>query len=137
MAEITFFVSGIPKSMSVGKTVRWATKDRARSGSFQTRAHTEWATLVGTIGRQHAPLRPMTGPVSFTAIFHLPRPASLPKRERAPIKRPDLDNLLHKLTDQWNGVFWADDSQITDLIARKRFAIYGPPGVDIVVVERL
>src|SRR5262249_3616893 len=40
---------------------------------------------------------------------------------------------MHKLTDQFNGVFWADDSQIVDVIARKRFAADGRPGVEIIV----
>jgi len=130
---IRFYCAGIPKSMSVGKTVRWATKDKAHSGSFQKREHTEWATLLGQIGRDHAPPAPLKGALSFTALFYMPRPASLSKRETAPLKRPDIDNLIHKLTDQWNGVFWDDDSQIVDVIARKRFTPDGRPGVEIIV----
>jgi Holliday junction resolvase RusA-like endonuclease len=130
---IRFYCAGIPKSMSVGKTVRWQTKDKAQAGSFQKRAHTEWATLLGHVGRQHAPVRPLKGALSFTALFYVPRPASLSKREWAPLKRPDIDNLIHKLTDQWNGVLWEDDSQLIDLVARKRFALDGRPGVEIIV----
>jgi len=40
---------------------------------------------------------------------------------------------VHKLTDQFNGVFWADDSQIVDVVVRKRFALDGRPGVEILV----
>jgi Holliday junction resolvase RusA-like endonuclease len=50
-----------------------------------------------------------------------------------PIKRPDADNLFHKLTDQFNGVFWADDSQLTDVLLRKRYPLDGRTGVEIVV----
>lgn len=129
--SIRFFVAGLPKALSVGRTVRWATKDGARSGSFQQRRGSEWATLVGEIGRRHAPAALLTGPLSFSACFHLPRPTS-GKKALAPVKRPDLDNLLHKLTDQWNGVFYADDSQVVELIARKVFAAERP-GVEIIV----
>lgn len=133
---IRFFVAGIPKSMSVGKTVRWQTKDHSRSGSFQKRENTEWALLIGEVGQGNAPEAPLKGALAFTALFYVPRPQSLPKRETAPLKRPDIDNLMHKLTDQWNGVFWDDDSQIVDLVARKRFAEDGPykrPGVEITI----
>jgi Holliday junction resolvase RusA-like endonuclease len=52
-----------------------------------------------------------------------------------PLKRPDIDNLMHKLTDHFNGVFWLDDSQVIDLVVRKRFARDGRTGVEIVVEE--
>ena len=133
---IKFFVAGIPKTMSVGRTVRWSTKDKSRSGMFQERRHTDWATLIGEVGQGNAPAAPLKGALAFTAFFFVPRPVSLPKRETAPLKRPDLDNLMHKLTDAWNGVFWDDDSQIVDLVARKRFPEDGPyrrPGVEITI----
>lgn len=121
--------------MSVGKTVRWATKDQTRSGSFQKREHTDWATLVGEVGRRHAPPVPYSPGIGlcFTARFFMPRPGSLSKRVLLPLKRPDIDNLIHKLTDQWNGVFYADDSQVVDFVVSKRFAEDGRPGVEIIV----
>jgi Holliday junction resolvase RusA-like endonuclease len=134
--SIRFFVAGVPKSMSVGKTVRWKTGDGSRQGSFQKREHTEWATLVGAIGRQHAPARPLGGALIFVAKFYVPRPASLPKKSAhlaMPIKRPDLDNLFHKITDQWNGVLWTDDSVITDVVLLKRYPLDGRTGVEIIV----
>jgi Holliday junction resolvase RusA-like endonuclease len=51
----------------------------------------------------------------------------------APIKRPDVDGLVHKLTDQFNGVFWHDDSQIIDFVISKRYAPDGRSGVSIIV----
>lgn len=124
---IKFFVAGEPRSMSVGTTLR------AGKRTFQGRRGTPWAVLVGHEGRQHAPDVPLEGPVSFTAVFYMPRPATAPKRVAWPLKRPDVDNLFHKITDQWNGVFWRDDSQIVDVIVKKRFAEDGRSGVDIIV----
>ncbi|HEV8596795.1 MAG TPA: RusA family crossover junction endodeoxyribonuclease [Candidatus Dormibacteraeota bacterium] len=131
---IRFFVQGIPKAMSVGTAFRF--KKDGIERHIQGRRNTEWATLVGHIGRQHAPPMPLDGALVFMATFWVPKPASLPKREAAtamPIKRPDLDNLLHKLCDSFNGVFWHDDSQITDTLARKRYPADGRTGVEITV----
>lgn len=135
MATIHFYVPGVPKSMSVGTSFRF--KRHGVNTHIQGRRNTDWATLVGQIGREYAPAQPLDGPVSFTAVFHLPRPASLPKKAAAtamPVKRPDVDGLVHKLTDRFNGVFWHDDSQIVDFVAVKRYvAPGGQPGVAITV----
>ena len=71
---IRFFVQGLPKSMSVSSSV--AFKRNGVKHSCQKRAHTEWATLVGHIGRQHAPERPLAGPVALHVTFRMPRPTS-------------------------------------------------------------
>lgn len=131
---IQFFVAGLPKAQSVG-----GQHIRAKTGArFSTRRNTDWSTLVGSIGRDHAPDVPLDGALAFTARFYVPRPLSA-KKLAYPLKRPDVDNLLHKLTDQFNGVFWLDDSQVIDMAAQKRFADERPdgrPGVEI-VVERI
>ena len=132
---ICFFVAGGPKAMSVGSVFRF--KRAGAAHVVQGRRNTDWATLVGEIGRTYAPASPLTGPIVFTALFYLPRPKALArKRNVVPVKRPDLDNLFHKLTDYFNGVFWMDDSQIVDLVARKRYVgVDGRSGVEIRVEE--
>ena len=130
---IKFFVAGLPKSMKVGGVARFV-----RGGKMHMvpkRGNEEWVTLVGRLGREVMPPAPLDGAVAFTATFYMPRPASA-KKVQFPLKRPDLDNLVHKMTDQFNGVFWRDDSQIIDVHARKRFATErgdGRAGVEIVV----
>jgi Holliday junction resolvase RusA-like endonuclease len=131
---IRFFVAGIPKAMSVGSFFKF--KRNGAEHHMQGRRNTDWSTLVGQIGRDHAPPAPLEGPLVFVATFYVPMPASIPQRARdtaMPIKRPDLDNLVHKLTDRFNGVFWQDDSQLTDIYARKRYPPHGGPGVEILV----
>lgn len=130
--SIRFFVGGLPKSMKVAGIARFQRAGKVHM--VPKRANSEWALLVGEVGRRHAPEVPLTGPLAFTALFFLPRPSS-GKKLRAPLKRPDLDNLTHKLTDNWNGCFYVDDSQIIDLVARKRFAEQGRVGVEICVEE--
>lgn len=131
---IRFFVAGVPKALSVGKGIRVPNKGGGFK-QFQERVNSEWSTMVGQIGRGYAPVRPLEGAVSVTALFLVPRPETAPRRVVFPTKRPDVDNLVHKLTDQFNGVFWRDDSQVVDMVARKRFAPDGRTGVLIIVEE--
>jgi Holliday junction resolvase RusA-like endonuclease len=130
---IRFFVAGIPKSLKVAGIARFMKAGRMQM--VPKRGNDEWVTLVGSVGRQHAPDTLMEGPVSFTAIFYMPRPKTAKKGERWPLKNPDVDNLAHKLTDQFNRVFYIDDSQIVDFHPQKRFAENGRSGVEIMVEE--
>jgi len=122
---ISFWVPGIPRALSVGSSVR------AGGRSFQVRRNTQWSTLVGLMGHRVKPTTPITGPVSFSVTFYLPRPAR--STERFPLKRPDVDNLAHKLSDQFIGIFYVDDSQIVEWRAGKTFAEDGKPGAQITV----
>lgn len=123
----------MPKSMKVGGVVRFQRAGRVHM--IPKRGNDEWVSLVGHEGRQVMPPAPFDGPLTFSARFFMPRPTTLPKRVTQPLKRPDLDNLLHKLTDSFNGVFWKDDSQIVRLEAVKQFATDGRTGVEITVEE--
>lgn len=132
---IRFFAAGTPKAMSVGKSVR-VPNQGGGFRQFQTRRNTDWSTIVGEIGRTYAPESPLEGALILVALFYLPMPATMPQKHRAtalPIKRPDLDNLMHKFMDHWNGIFWRDDSQVVDLVARKRYPVDGRTGVEITV----
>ena len=131
---IKFWVAGTPKSMKVGGVARFMKAGKMHM--VPKRGNDEWATLVGRIGRDHAPPVPLEGPLMFAATFYLPKPVSLPKRTAAlamPTKKPDVDNLFHKLTDQFNGVFYRDDAQLTDVRLRKRYPSDGRTGVEITV----
>jgi Holliday junction resolvase RusA-like endonuclease len=133
-AVIRFFVGGTPKSMKVSGVAPFM---RGGKQHFvPKRGNDEWVTLVGRIGRDHAPERLIDGPLIFVAKFYLQKPTTLPRKftmTALPTKRPDLDNLVHKMTDQFNGVFWRDDSQIVDVLARKRYSHDGRTGVEITV----
>lgn len=80
------------------------------------------------------PPAPVEGPLLLTLEFYLPRPVSLPKKELHHTKRPDLDNLAKAIKDALKGTIYRDDSQITDIVACKR---YSPaPGV-LIRLERV
>ena len=131
---IQFFVAGHPKSMRVGGVARFL-----RAGKMQTvpkREHSEWALLVGQIARQHAPVSPWSGPVALELLFKMPRPKSAGRKRVAwPIKRPDIDNLFHKITDSLNGVVWHDDAQIVRTILEKVYADDGRPGLEVKITS--
>jgi Holliday junction resolvase RusA-like endonuclease len=83
-------------------------------------------------------LQPLDGALSVTIEFTLPIPPSWSQRKKdhavlgsiMPIGRPDSDNLAKAITDAANGHIWRDDSQIVELIVRKR---YGEPGATMTV----
>ncbi len=80
---------------------------------------------------------PFTGPLAFTVVVFLRMPGSVPKRDRLtamPTKRPDLDNYVKTALDGCSPL-WGDDSQVVDLVARKRYALTGSPRWDIAVEE--
>jgi Holliday junction resolvase RusA-like endonuclease len=81
---------------------------------------------------------PMTGPIAFTfeAVFEKPTSWS-PRLQSMPnlphVSKPDLDNIEKLLLDALNGVAWADDAQVCQVVKRKR---YGEgERVDIVIEE--
>jgi Holliday junction resolvase RusA-like endonuclease len=78
---------------------------------------------------------PLSGPLSVDIVAWVRMPANIPRRDRLtarPVKRPDLDNLLKLVLDGCSPL-WQDDSQVVELVARKRYAIDGPPRWDIAV----
>lgn len=73
------------------------------------------------------------GPITLTLTFVLPRPVATPKKRTPPaIKYPDVDKLSRAVLDALTGIAFANDSQVTDLRARKRLAaLEGKTGVHI------
>lgn len=81
---------------------------------------------------------PQLIPLRLKATFYRRRPLHLPKRITMPITRPDLTNYLKLLEDAINHYVIADDSQITAIYAKKRFAETGtPPRIEIEITEDL
>jgi len=76
----------------------------------------------------------LSGAIGLEVTFTLPRPASLPKRVVDHLKKPDLDKLLRAVKDALTKVVWHDDSQVVEVIARKRYTQPGEaPSAAIVV----
>ena len=84
--------------------------------------------------KDHAPGKPLDGPLVLEFVAAMPVPASVSKRVRAamlsgedmPAKRPDLDNVCKNLTDCMTRLqFWHDDAQIVCLHCEKIYADAG------------
>jgi Holliday junction resolvase RusA-like endonuclease len=88
--------------------------------------------------------RLMLGPVRVEVDFYLPRPKTVKVKDRElPIVPPDLDKLCRSLLDGLSqglvtgkvgdGIIYGDDSQVTELIARKHYADDREPGADVTI----
>ncbi|HXF71154.1 MAG TPA: RusA family crossover junction endodeoxyribonuclease [Actinomycetota bacterium] len=85
------------------------------------RALAEWRSAVAWEARRASRGRPLEGPVAVDVTFFVPRP----RRPAGPLpaRRPDLDKLLRALLDGLvTGRAVVDDSQVTDVCCRKRYA---------------
>lgn len=74
--------------------------------------------------------RVFAGPVALDVTFYLPRPKALLTKRLAAVdvphtKKPDTDKLVRSTKDALSKVIWHDDSQVTDLVARKRYCADG------------
>ncbi len=76
------------------------------------------ATLSEYTGAKFAPHIP----VKFTAVFYRTKSKWARKREKLPVRKPDIDNFLKLLLDGCNKVLVADDAQITTVNVKKRWS---------------
>ena len=124
--RVAFFVSGRPRSTQTGSVIRVGGR------SISLRRNTPWSAVCGLVGRQHAPVVPLTGPLAVDLLFTVKAPKS--GKRRFPTVRPDAENLVKGLLDAWNGVLYEDDSQVIDLVIRKRYAMTEGVRVEIQTV---
>ena len=85
----------------------------------------------------------LLGPVKIEIDFYLVRPPSVKMNKRAfPIVPPDIDKLCRSTLDGvsqglngnvGDGLIWADDSLVVELIARKYYADDREPGATITI----
>ena len=77
--------------------------------------------------------------VEMDFYFGIPKATSKKKRvgmekgEVRPTKRPDIDNVQKLVLDASNGVVWADDSQVVEVVARKHWS--DRPRIEVGVME--
>ena len=82
--------------------------------------------------KQYAPKSPHNGAVYLTVWFCMKRPKShygtgknqAKLKDSAPLwhtNTPDVDNCIKFVMDSLNKVFWKDDSQVSSIIAQKRY----------------
>lgn len=127
------------KALAIGKQPRAViTNDNAKSKG--------WASSISNcaaieLARPHHQGKQFTGPVCVEITFYLPRPKKYQTKKYAGVDvphvtKPDADKLARCAKDALTKVVYTDDSQVTDLIARKRYVEAGRfPRAEIVVRE--
>lgn len=98
---------------------------------------TSWRQAVATVAsdwRADNPGAPLDEPVAIAATFWLSKPTSMARWRWLPWTGLDVDKLARALLDSLTGIVLRDDSRVTDLVVRKRFANPEAPGVSVVVV---
>lgn len=81
--------------------------------------------------------------IRIELTFYMPIPKSASKKNKSlmvdntikHVKKPDTDNMVKALLDSINKVAYKDDSQITQLIAKKRYASDANVGIYMVITE--
>lgn len=133
---VQFFVpgkpqgKGRPRAVARGKFVRMYTPEK--TASYES-------TVALAASQAMAGRPPIEGPVVATLFIALPIPASWSKKKQAqavadqllPVTKPDADNTVKAVFDAINGVVWADDTQVVDLLVRKRYR--ARPGVSVTI----
>lgn len=140
MSEVRFTVYGNPVAKQRARVVR--------RGSFVS-SYTPKETLEGEASirevaqalLREGKARRLEGAIEADLAFYREpqRSCSHKDRERKlagilrPVGAPDWDNLAKLACDALNGVLYGDDSQITDVVVRKRYCT--TPRTEIVLRE--
>lgn len=98
---------------------------------------------LGMLARQQWHQEPLQGPLKVTLEFYRGMQKSLSKKEQAlrlsgahrPIVKPDLSNYIKSFEDGLNGLIWADDNEIVEMVARKYYSDHPRIEVEIEVLE--
>lgn len=112
----------------VGKQAKVVTRSGRTFFPKRTAAYTDRVAALAHVARGARELH--VGPAQVTIEIRLAIPQSARKRdvplmrsgEIKPTKKPDCSNVAKLLEDALNKVLWHDDSQVTDLVVRKRWA---------------
>jgi Holliday junction resolvase RusA-like endonuclease len=125
MMTVAFTVYGVPRP-------KGSTKAFMRPGmkfpivTSDNKSVKGWEESVRAAMQQHVAGIFFEGPVIVRITFELPRPATLPKRTRHHVKKPDIDKLARGSLDAMKGTLWRDDSQVIELHVRKLYATTQP-----------
>lgn len=123
---ISFFVPGVPRPQ--GSKVAFVQRGKAVMLE-SSKGLKSWRRDIGQAAlaarKQSAvKIAPKGSPVEVELTFYFDHDTTLP---------PDLDKLMRAVLDALTGVLWADDSQVTEALLRKRRTDDSDEGVVVVV----
>lgn len=128
-SRIGFRVAGIPAPKGSARAVIDRRTGKARLLASASRRNEQgqaaWAAAVGWAAKVAHRAAPWTGPIGLEVTFYVARPKSV--RRALPEVKPDGDKLLRATADALTGILFVDDGQVTDWIARKRYATAEEP----------
>ena len=137
MARYEFFAPGIPQTK--GSTKAFVPRGWRRAIVTNDNAKAKpWQGTIALAARA-AGVTMLPGAASLTMTFRFLRPkshigkrglrASAPARHT---QKPDIDKCVRVVLDALTGIAYADDSQVVDISAEKRW-VTGEAGVRVVV----
>lgn len=138
MPKIQFLVYGPPVPQGSMKAFAFRQGNKVRAvvthSSKKVLPYRQAVAQVAAVRKQETDFVaiPRSVGVILRVSFHLARPKSLPKKQEAHTKRPDVDKLVRSCLDALTGILFEDDAQVMCLVATKR---YGTPERTEVTVE--
>lgn len=118
---------------------------RPRFNSFTKRAYdpaksSNFKKYIRCEALKYKPTKLLEGSLHLTVAIYRSMPQmSKKKAELAlseklkPITKPDLDNYVKSIKDALKGIMWQDDSQVTDMVVKKRYT--DKPRVEVEISE--
>lgn len=101
-------------------------------GTFDPKESKDYKSFVRLVAAKHAPETLITEEIrlSIDVYRKMPKAISNSKKklqqalngELRPTTKPDIDNLAKGIKDGLSKVIWRDDSQVTELVARKWYS---------------
>lgn len=117
------------------KVGRWGVYTPAKTRKFETdlkKVFSKLPSLAKSKGGNFGFKLPIQSACAVEITFLFAKPKSA-KREHHTI-RPDLDNLCKGVFDSANKILWNDDSQITNLVAEKKYSENGVDGFILKII---
>ena len=128
MVSITIYM----EPMGKGRPRVWRTK-KGQSVTFTPTKTAHAENLIRDKVLELKTFSPNDIPLVLKATFFRTRPKSLKKSVVLPVSRPDWDNYGKLLCDALEGFLYANDSQITTALIKKRFG--SPPRIELEIME--
>ena len=140
---IQFFVHGIPKAQPRPRA--FYNKHIGQARVYEAGTAEAWKGAIALAAKQYLPSSPLTGPLSVSLMFFMPRPKSHYRtgkhsdelRPDAPewhSGKPDRDNLEKAVLDSLTHIgMWKDDGQVCTGPVDKKYS--NKPGA-LITIER-
>ena len=143
MAELSFWVPGIPQPQGSTRAFKRGAKIVTTSANKNLRPWRHMVTLVAQSAMRESPFQAGLGTAASVEVrvaFAFPRPKShhgkrgiLPSAPTHHVVRPDLDKLIRAVLDGLTeAAVFGDDSQVVSIVADKVYTPT-PPGARITV----